>query len=192
MIEIKKDIIDKIKEKLPELPHQKFERYKKEFKISSELAYSITSDLELAQFYERLVKKIEPDFAASWMNILKKTLYYNDTSLKETKLTEELFLRLLELIKSESVTDRGGELRLREIIFKPENFIDLAKKFSKIETNDIEEIIDNTLKKYNKAVRDYKKGDKKALNFLIGMVTKETEKRIDAKTIQHLLEKKLE
>jgi aspartyl-tRNA(Asn)/glutamyl-tRNA(Gln) amidotransferase subunit B len=191
MIEIKKDIIDKIKEKLPELPHQKFERYKKEFKISSELAYSITSDLELAQFYERLAKKIEPDFAASWMNILKKTLYYNDTSLKETKLTEELFLRLLELIKNESVTDRGGELILRKIIFEPEEFNDLAKKFSKIETTNTEEIIDNILKKYDKAVRDYRKGDKKALNFLIGMIAKETENRIDAKTIQHLLEKKL-
>jgi len=188
-IEISKEWIEKLEKTLPELPHQKFERYKKQFNISSELASSIITDLELAQLYEKVVKKIEPKFVATWVNILKKTLFYNDLELKETKLTPQIFVRLLGLIQDKKVTDRGGEMILREVIFKPEEFDDLVKKYSKIEN--INEIVDGILKKEKKVVKEVKEGNEKAMEFLIGEIIKKTGKRIDGKTVRSILEEKL-
>ncbi len=188
-IEITDKLVDDIRKTLPELPHQKYERYLREFKISSEIAASIITDLELAQLYEEIAKKTEPKFAATWMNILKKTLFYNDVSLKETNLDKKVFLSLLDLIKKGKVTDRGGEMILREVVFKPEKFDVLVKKYSKIEN--IDEIVEVVLKENKKSVGEVKKGNEKALKFLIGMVIRKAGKRVDGKTARSILEKKI-
>jgi aspartyl-tRNA(Asn)/glutamyl-tRNA(Gln) amidotransferase subunit B len=190
-IEITDKRIEDIRKALPELPHQKYERYLEEFKISPELAASIITDLDLAQLYEKIVKKIEPKFAATWMNILKKTLFYNDLVLKETKLTPSMFIKLLDLIQNNKITDRGGEMILREIIFKPEEFNVLVEKYSKIKAESIEEIVDSILEKEKKAVKEVKQGNKKALEFLIGQIIRKTDKRLDGKTARSILEKKI-
>ncbi len=188
-MEIDKSWIARIEKTLPELPHQKFERYQKEFKITPELANAITSELDIALLYESVAKKAEPKFAATWMNILKKTLFYNDLSLKGTKLKEEHFVKLLKLVESGKVTDRGGEMVLREIIHKPEKFEELAKQYSSID--DAEKFVDQVIKENADAVKDYRSGNKKALQFLLGEVIKKSGRRIDAKTAMQLLEKKL-
>ena len=190
-IEITDKEIENIGKDLPELPHQKYERYLKEFGISPEMASSIITDLDLALLYEDAVKKLDPKFAATWINILKKTLFYNDVSLNETKLDNKIFFELLSLIKNSKITDRGGEMILREIVFKPEHFDDMVKKYSKIENEDIDIIVDEILKKEYEAIKDVKKGNKKALEFLIGEVIRKTGKRVDGKTIRSVLKEKI-
>jgi aspartyl-tRNA(Asn)/glutamyl-tRNA(Gln) amidotransferase subunit B len=191
MIEIKKDMIEEIKETLPELPHQKFERYKKEFNISTELAFAITSDLELAQFYEETVKGVDPKFAAGWMSILKKTLFYNDLDLKDTKINVKMFVDLLKLMQNGKITERGGEMILREIILKPEEFDGLVKNYSKVEVGSVENIVNTILKENEKAVKEFKNGEEKALDFLVGQVIKKTGNRVDAKKVREVIRSKI-
>ncbi|MCD6477186.1 MAG: Asp-tRNA(Asn)/Glu-tRNA(Gln) amidotransferase subunit GatB [Candidatus Aenigmarchaeota archaeon] len=192
-IEINKDWISEIKEKLPELPHQKFERYQKEFNIRSELASAITSDLDLAQFYEKIIKEVEPKFAASWINVLIKTLHYNNITIKDTKLTKDLFVKLLKLIQSKKVTDLGGEMILRKIIFNPEKFEILIKEYSKIEDmNKLNKLIEDVLKEEERAINDYRAGNEKVIQFLVGQVIRKSSKRIDAKIAYEMIKKKLE
>lgn len=190
-IEIKKELIDTLKESLPELPHQKFERYKRDFNISSELALAITSDLELAQFYEEITKEVEPKFAATWMSILKKTLFYNDLELRETKLTVKIFVELLKLVQKGNITDSGGEMILRGIIIKPEDFESLVKDYSRMDIENIGDIINEILKENEKAVKEYRKGEVKALDFLVGQVIKRIGKRIDAKKVRETIKSKI-
>ena len=80
---------------------------------------------------------------------------------------------------------------LREIVFKPEHFDDMVKKYSKIENEDIDIIVDEILKKEYEAIKDVKKGNKKALEFLIGEVIRKTGKRVDGKTIRSVLKEKI-
>ncbi len=191
MVEISDKWIKDIEKGLPELPHQKFERYQKQFKISPELAFSITDDLDLAQFYEKCAEKQDPKFIATWMNILKKVLHYNDLEIKDTKLTVDIFLRLLDLVKTEKLTDLGGEMVLREIITKPEDFDKIVDKFSKMDLKEVDKIIKEVIKENEKPVKEYKEGKEEALKFLIGQVIRKSERRIDAKTAKELLEKNL-
>jgi len=190
-IEITDEWIEDMRKTLPELPHQKYERYLKEFKVSSELAKSMTSDLEIARFYDKVVKDIDPKFAATWVNILKKTLFYNDVTQNETKLTKEIFMKLLRLIQEKQVSDRGGEMILRKIMFKPEEFDDLVKKYSVIEIKDVEKIIEGVLKENKRAVEEVKAGIEKSLDFLVGQVIKKIGKKIDAKKLKELLKSKI-
>ena len=55
----------------------------------------------------------------------------------------------------------------------------------------VEKIIQKIIKQNKKTVEDYKSGNKKAINFLIGKVMQETDKSADYKTVLEILEKKL-
>ncbi|MBU3896567.1 MAG: Asp-tRNA(Asn)/Glu-tRNA(Gln) amidotransferase subunit GatB [Nanoarchaeota archaeon] len=188
-IEVSKEWIQKIQKTLPELAHQKIERYQKQYGISQELAFSMASDLDIAIFYEKCIIKQDPKFAATWIDLLKKTLYYNDLSIKETKLTTEIFLKLLDLVKSEKVTKSGAEMILRDIIHSPEKFEDIIKNYSIIDN--AEQIVSDVISEESKAVSEYISGNQKALQFLMGQVIKKSNRRIDAITAKSMLEKKL-
>jgi aspartyl-tRNA(Asn)/glutamyl-tRNA(Gln) amidotransferase subunit B len=190
-IELTDEWIENLRKTLPELPHQKYDRYMKDLGISSEQAKSMTSDLEIAQFYDNVVKDVDPKFAATWINLLKKTLFFNDITLKETKLTKSVFNKMLKMINENKVTDRGAEMILREIIFKPEDFDELVKKYSAVDIEDVEKIVEDVLKNNEKAVEEYKKGVEKSLDFLVGQVIKKVGKRIDVKELKSLFKTKI-
>ena len=56
---------------------------------------------------------------------------------------------------------------------------------------ELTKIISEILKKNEKSVQDYKSGEAKALNFLIGQVMQATNKRADFQIVKSLLEKEL-
>ena len=191
MIALQKDWIEKIRKSLPELPHQKSERYQKNFKLSKELAAALTSDLEVAQFFESAAKKENPELCAHWIELLRKTMFHNDISLTETKLKIEQFLELLGLVKKKSLEPRAAEMILREIIFTPEKFETLVKKYSKFSEKDLQKLVAQILKKEKSAAKAYKAGNEEALEFLVGQAQKASGLRTDAKVVKMLIRKKL-
>ncbi|MFZ3077232.1 MAG: Asp-tRNA(Asn)/Glu-tRNA(Gln) amidotransferase subunit GatB, partial [Candidatus Aenigmatarchaeota archaeon] len=189
-IELKTEKIKSIEKSLPEMPQQKRERYQK-LGLSKELAYSIAQDLEVAQMFENLAKKFEPKFVGTWMLILQKTLNYNDLLLKEAKLSESVFSKLLKSVESGKLSERAGELVLREIILAPEKLDELLKKYEKAGAGEIEKIVISVIAKNSKAVEDYKKGNEKSLDFILGQVMRETKGKADAKEIRNIVEGKI-
>lgn len=189
-IELKAEKIKTIEKTLPEMPQQKRKRYQK-LGLSKELAYSIAQDLEVAQLFENLAGKFEPKFVGTWMLILQKTLNYNDLLLKEAKLSEGVFSKLLKSVESGKLSERAGELVLREIIISPKKLDEMIKKYEKAGSNEIEKAVETVINKNEKAVSDYKGGDKKAIEFLVGQVMRETKGKADAKEIRKMVEEKI-
>ena len=52
---------------MPEAPHNKVKRFVSDYGIDEESAKVLTSELDLAQTYEEVVKELNPKFAAKWM-----------------------------------------------------------------------------------------------------------------------------
>ncbi|MCC7557757.1 MAG: Asp-tRNA(Asn)/Glu-tRNA(Gln) amidotransferase subunit GatB, partial [Methanobacteriaceae archaeon] len=70
--------IEDIKEKMPEPPHIKTQRFVEQYGIEEQHAKVLTSELELADAFEEVAKNVDPDFAALWMrDELKRVIYYN-------------------------------------------------------------------------------------------------------------------
>jgi aspartyl-tRNA(Asn)/glutamyl-tRNA(Gln) amidotransferase subunit B len=197
IINIKEQEIKQIKNSLPETPEQKLNKLIKKHKISREDAEILISNLELVEFFEKVIKKIPPDFALSWITIeLLRVLNYNKLTVDDEKvnINPEHFIELLELVKSGKITELKAKRILNDFIpnsFSPKK---QAEKSAKItDEKEVSKVIDKVLnKKQNqKAISDYKAGEQKALNFLIGDVMKESDKRADFKIARKLLIEKL-
>ena len=204
-MEIRKESLEGIRKSLPELPDHKYRRFLDNYDISEKLAESLTSELDIANLFESVAKKIQPKLAASWIaGYLKKTLNYNGIRWKDSHLKEEWIVFLLKVYESGEYTDRSTELALRHVVkdrISPQEAIkkyDIPKRV-KMRTKNItadavivskiESTIKSVLSKNQKAVKDYKSGEEKALHFLVGLCMRETKGSVDANEVRKLIQK---
>jgi len=193
VILLEKSRIEKLSSSLPETPQEKLQKLIKKYNIEKKSAEVLTKKLEIAEFFEHIVDKVNPRLAVQWTTIeLLSVLNYNKKQLDEINIKEEHFIQLLKLIENKKIT----ELKAKEILrswkeksFSPETE---AKKHSQIsDKSEIEKIAKEIIKENSNAVKDYKSGIKESLNFLIGKVMQKTNKRADFKTTREILEKSL-
>lgn len=63
------EMVDEIKENIPEAPHLKVKRFMEEYGLREEDARVITSELELADAFEEVAESFDPEAAALWMRM---------------------------------------------------------------------------------------------------------------------------
>lgn len=193
IIKIEKSFLERIKKEMPETPKEKLSRLIKKHKVDKKSAEILTKNLEIAEFFEEVIGKINPSLAVPWITTeLFRVLNYNKKELHEVEIKVEHFIELLELIEKKIIT----ELKAKEILnsFIPKSFSpkeDSKNNLTISNTKEIEEIVKKVIKENSKAVQDFKSGQQNALNFLIGQVMKQSNKRADFQTSKKILEKLL-
>lgn len=192
---ISKKKINEIKKKLPELASQKIRRYEKQFAVPYSLSVSITSEPDLAEAFEAVIKETDPLTAANFFaKELKKSLNYRNLRIKNTRLEPWHIVKLLKLVIKKEITIKTAEIMLREMVLNPEDPEKMIKKkdMAMITSEDlIENAINKTLAANSKAILDYKSGRREAFNFLVGQVMRETKGRGDPNVIRKVLKERL-
>ena len=189
IITIKKERTEKIKKALPETPREKLNRLVKKHGIDKKHAEILTKKLEVAELFEKTIKQTPPKLATQWVTEeLLSVLNHNKKELEEINLKTEHFIELLKLVENKTLTKLKAQEILRKFVpasFSPK---EEAKKHETITSpTEIENACREILQKNQKAAEDYKKGNQNALNFLIGQVMKQSNKRADYKTTKKTL-----
>ncbi len=190
---IQKQRIEKLKSQLPETPQAKLKKLIKKHKIDQKAAKILTKKLEIVEFFENIIEKSDSKLATRWVTEeLLSVLNYHKKELEEINLDTIHFIELLDLIKQNNITELKAKDILRSWIKGSYSPKTKAKSFAQIsDKGEIDKIINKVIKSNEKAVNDFKSGETKALNFLIGQVMKLSNKRADFKTAKQILEKKL-
>lgn len=191
---LKESEVSKIKRELPELPKEKALRYFKQFKLKKDDAEVIANDYELAMIFEKAVKKIDPFFAAEWIRReIPRVLNYTKRELDETFIKKGLF-DILELISSKKITRSIGQ-KLMELLSEKDINIKkyvIEKKLESVsDFSELEKICLKIIRENKNAVDEFKSGNKKSFNYLIGKVMAATQGRSDPKRIREILIKKI-
>lgn len=190
--------IEAIKKNLPELAHEKLQRFVKEYKIKKEDAEVLTSEILLAELYEKVAKQIDPILAANWLKReLKRVLHYNKKELHEVELDETHIIELLNLISSNQITETTGQKILEMLIggegsFSPKEFINKQGLKAVSEISILRKYCEEVVKENLKVVEDYKAGRQEALHYLIGQVMKKTKGTATPKEVNEILKEILE
>jgi len=188
-MDITKEKIESIKSKLPELPHKKVERFIKEYKLDDYTASILTSNIDLANFFEKIIDKVKDvKLVSTWVTIeLLRVLNYNKKALHEVNVNPDHFIKLLNMIENKKVTELAAKRILNDFI--PSSFDpSTMKEFEKIEDkSEIDKLCRDVIEKNPSAVSDFKKGEQKSLNFLIGEVVKASGRRADSRTVVPIL-----
>ncbi len=193
---VDKDQIEKIREDLPELPEAKSERFKKEFKLPDYDVGVLTSQLDLADYYEECVK-LYPNakIVANWLTgDVTAAANEKNKKISELALMPGDFVVLLKMMDDGTISGKMAKQVLTEAIetkTSPKEIIE-KKGLSQIsDCRQIEEVIKLILRKEEKSVSDYRAGKKNVFTFLVGQVMKETKGKANPAMVNEILKKSL-
>ena len=194
VISFKKEMIEEIKKQLPEMPHLKVERFIKEHNIDKDTAKILTTNREIAEFFEKVLEyNINKKLASYWVRTeLLRILNWNKKELHEVNIKPKHFAELLKLISEKKITETAAKKILNEFIPNSFSPYEKIKQLEIItDASEIRQLCLKVIKENDRAVNDYRNGEEKALNFLIGKVMAITKGRADTKLVREILTKLL-
>lgn len=181
-------LVEKLRAEMPELPHQKKDRLVRDYGIDESAAWTFVLDRQLGNLFEELAGKVGVQNAVSFCLNLRGELNYRDRYLAEIQNRERL-VKLAELYFSSKITKPIYIEYLRRILDDPEFEPSAVEQLSE---DEIREIARQIIRANPKAVEDYKKGEKKAVNFLVGQIVARTRGRADPKKAIQILREELQ
>lgn len=185
------DWVPDIRKTLPELPDAQRARFLREYGITEDHAASLTLGPRLAQFFEDVAHEIDPRVSAAWIvDVLKGELNYRNLEIDAFKVRD--MVEILKLLLSDTITEKAAITVIRTILDEggtPAGIVS-EKELAKVEEDVVASAVDEVLRECADAIADYKSGEAKALNYLVGQAMKKTRGRADAQEVRtRLLEK---
>lgn len=177
---ITKEIIEKLKKSLPELPKEKKAKYSK-FGLSEEDIEVLTHNLYLTEIYEHaLEQKLNPKEVGLFLRReVMRVLNYNKETFEdlERKNIKEEISKLIELLGEEKISYTTAQKIIEKLYdekFDVEKYVKDNNLLQVHDTGLIEKLVEKALTDAPKAVADFKAGNEKALNFVVGIVMRES------------------
>ncbi len=188
--------LEKIRQRLPEMPSQKTDRFMADYGLPASEAFAMSQERDLAEFFEAAVKQnVIPRKAASWISgHLTPALKERGQTLADTCLTPERFADLLLLLDQEKINAVAAREVLIQILEKkdsPEKIVSLGGFEQVSDVEKLETIVDAILTEHPDDVADYQKGNSKVLGFFMGLAMKASQGKANPKRLKEILSKRL-
>ena len=201
-LDLTKFNLEELKISVPELPAQKRARFIKEYGLLANQAEILIEDRGLAQYFEESASELRtklpiPDYQLLlnyFSSDMRGLMNEQKITVKELNITPENFADLIVLLSKGEISSRLAKDILKEMFLTgldPKQIIQ-QKGLTQISDDAIiERIIEEITRENPKAVEDYKKGQKNALQFLIGQAMKKLKGRADPKILKEAMENNL-
>ena len=190
------DWIEDIRKNLPELPDQKKSRFVEQFELPAYDAGLLTSDRDLADYFEACVSRFpQPKQVSNWiMGSLLGLLNARDTSIAESPVTPENLAQLLALIDKGVISGKIAKAVFDDMAStgKPaRQIVDEQGLVQITDTGAIDEVVDRIISDNPKEVEAYRNGKTKLMGFFVGQVMRETKGKANPGMVNEILRKKL-
>ncbi len=196
-IELDDSYIQAIKETLPELPHEKKQRFITEHGLNSIDADVLTAQKAISDFFEATVNAAdgEAKLSANWMQgEVMSALNKNSIDISECPITPELLGDMIKRIADNTISGKIAKT-VFEAMWNGEGAADkiIEKKGLKqvTDTGLIEKVIDEIIANNEVQVEQYRSGKEKVFGFFVGQTMKATQGKANPQQVNELLKAKL-
>ncbi|HIQ40672.1 MAG TPA: Asp-tRNA(Asn)/Glu-tRNA(Gln) amidotransferase subunit GatB, partial [Sulfurivirga caldicuralii] len=197
-LEITPEMIEAVRETLPELPDAKRARFMSQYGLPAYDAGVLTASRELADYFEKVVATVkgEPKLCANWVMVeLLGALNKENLVLGESPISALRLGELLARIVDNTISGKIAK-EVFEAMWDGEGSADEiieAKGLKQItDASAIEAIIDEVIANNPQQVEQYRGGKDKLFGFFVGQVMKATQGKANPKQVNELLRKKLD
>ena len=190
------EILARVQQDLPELPHQKVERFESDYKITHYDASVLASEQVLADFYEEAAKGASsPKKVANWViNNLLAELNEREITIEECPVTASKIGVLVGLIEAGQITNSQAKEAFAHLFESPDKdpaTIAKEKGFEPADSGEVEGFIDEAIAANPGPAGEVAEGNDKAANFLTGQVMKLSRGKANPKQVTEMILAKL-
>jgi aspartyl-tRNA(Asn)/glutamyl-tRNA(Gln) amidotransferase subunit B len=194
-LELTQAWIDQIKSRLPELPEEKKARFVEQYGLSEYDAGVLTSDNELATFYEEVASKVDPKQAANWTSgELRARLNEMGVGISESRVSPGHLAELIGLVEKGTVS-RSAAKDVLGIVFEtgdsPSAVVE-REGLASLGGDELSGIVDEVVAANPSEAERVRAGDQKVIGFLVGQVMRATRGNADGGRVRQLLAEKLD
>ncbi|MCD6353568.1 MAG: Asp-tRNA(Asn)/Glu-tRNA(Gln) amidotransferase subunit GatB [Proteobacteria bacterium] len=188
--------IEKIKKSLPELPHEKKERFERKYSIPAYDSEVLTSSRALADYFEECVQRFpQPKTVANWiMSEVLKLLKRDNREIENCPVTPEQLVELFQLMEKGTISGKIAK-QVFEEMYKtksPAQEIVRTKGLEQVsDETELEDVIEKILTDNPDTVNKYKSGKTKVFGFFVGQVMKKTKGKANPEIVNKILQKQL-
>ncbi len=188
--------VDSIKLALPELPNAKKERFITQYKLPSYDAEVLTSSRELADYFEKCTSGLpHPKLVSNWiMGPLLGLINTLGQPISKSPIEPSDLAELLKLLDEGVISGKMAKTIFEDMAESGKSPHQIVKEKGLIQLSDtdaLEIIVQNVLKKCAREVTAYQAGKTKLLGFFMGQVMKETKGKANPQVVNDLLKKEL-
>lgn len=171
------EMLDSIKNMLPELPYKRMERYMKDYGLSKTDAQILINQKSVSDFYDAAVSAYNaPKSIANFIIVeLLRRVNLGEVSMTALPISAAEFAELVKMSDTEQVSKNDAKKILRQMIETGKDAKTIAEESGMLIVNDTKkakEVIGKILADNTEAVAQYQSGEKKVFGFLMGQCTK--------------------
>ncbi|HMA66491.1 MAG TPA: Asp-tRNA(Asn)/Glu-tRNA(Gln) amidotransferase GatCAB subunit B, partial [Desulfosalsimonadaceae bacterium] len=196
-IELSPEYIEALRSRLPEMPAARAERFVARHGLSGEEAVFLSSDPEVAVYFEALIAEgVAPRTAMHWLTTqLMPAVREREQELGQTPVTPARLAGLLKMLTKDEINAKAAR-EVLGLLFdsdkSPEQIVAERGYAQVSDSAELESLVEKVLEEQPDAVAKVQGGQKKALGFLVGQVMQASGGKANPKIAQELLAKKLE
>lgn len=191
------ELLEKVKNNMPELPDEKRDRFIKEYNIAKDDAVRLVNEISMANFFESAVK-VKGAEAKKTANLilieLSALLSDRKLQIEDLKIKPEWVGKLSALVEDGTIGLRTAKdliIIMQDEAKAPETLIEEKGLKQVSDTSEIEKIIDGIIEANPNEVAGFKAGKEKLMGFFVGQVMKATAGKANPAIINKLLKEKL-
>ncbi|MCX6353651.1 MAG: Asp-tRNA(Asn)/Glu-tRNA(Gln) amidotransferase subunit GatB [Candidatus Aureabacteria bacterium] len=182
---------------LPEAPLKRRDRLVAQYALPEYDVEVLTSERELADYFEACVTAgAEPKAASNLiMGEMLRLLKERALTLEGCKITPKHIVEILALVSSGAITGTTGKEVFAEMFEtgkRPGEIVHSGGLAQISDQAELDRLADEVIAKNTKSVEDYRSGKAKAIGFLVGQVMKATKGKANPQMVNEILKKKLE
>lgn len=190
--------IKEIKNQIPELPRQLYHKFTETFGLSDYDATNLIESKGIANYYNEIVSfTSQYKMAANWvMGDIKSYLNTKGVDISEFPISSKRIAQLIELIHMGKISNSSASQRIFPYMLEnSDNPDEVAEKFNLFTDNSedsLDQFIEIVINQNPNEVRRFLDGDKKLLGFFMGQLMKLSKGKVDPKSANQLIIKKME
>jgi len=195
VFEISPKLVEEIKNRMPELPNQKRDRYIKEYGLPEYDATVLSREIEIASYFEETVQYSgDPKKSSNWvkdevLGIINK----KDIPITQFECTPKRLGTIIKLLNEGKITQRIAKQVFEHVYeenLDPEVIIE-KYGYKPLDTSNLKQIVDKVFEQYPEQVQQILSGKDKVKGFLVGQIMKETKGQAPPQEVNQLIEEKL-
>ncbi len=191
--------IERVRERLPELPDARKARFVNDWGIPPHDAGVLVSDIDMAQFFEAAVTIGGPERAKAVSNVMLNDLAAHlnaeGIAVTESKIVPSMVVELVELVEDATISSKQAKEVFAEMAAtgdSPGAIVELKGMRQVSDTDAIEAVVARVLEQNSAKVDEYRAGKTGLIGFFVGQVMREMGGQANPKIVNEILRRMLD
>ena len=189
--------LEQLRRELPELPDAQLARFISDYDLGADEAVQLTSQKEIADYYENAVTKAggETRLTANWINgELMSWLNRSNTAFTDSPVSPTMLGQLVQRILDKTISGKIAK-EVFQAMWNGEGSADeviASRGLTQItDSSAIEQVVSDVIARFPDQSEQVRAGQEKVIGFLVGQVMKATSGKANPQTVNDILKKQL-